>query len=291
MTNEQLVLRIRSGEDVAENMAALYEQNRGIIAKLAFKYQHYAEFDDLMQEGYIGLCHAVDSWKPNGGANFITYAIYWIKQTMYRYVENTGSCIRVPAHKRQNIREYNKYRQQFLKTLGREPEVWELCRLMGVSKNTLEQIKSDQQYLYIDTLDRFVGEDDDTVLSELVADPEDKYECILDEVEKEELKATIWPLVDTLDRQQSAALYCRYKDGKTLKETGMELGITPERVRIVQNNALRILRSPKYTRILASYFPDLEIYHRGIQGTVLTSFRRSWTSATEREALWALEHD
>lgn len=108
MTNEQLVLRIRSGEDVAENMAALYDQNRGMLAKLAIKYQSYTEFDDLMQEGYIGLCHAVDAWKVDKGVPFLSYAVFWIKQSMYRYIENNGSSIRIPVHQRGRIRKYKQ---------------------------------------------------------------------------------------------------------------------------------------------------------------------------------------
>lgn len=289
MTNEQLVLRIRAGEDVADNMAALYDQNRGMIAKLANKYQSYAEFDDLMQEGYIGLCHAVDSWDLDGGASFIGYAIFWIKQTMYRYIENTGSCIRVPVHRRQQIREYNKYRQQFLKALGREPEEWELCRLMGMGKSTLEKIKADQRYLNMDTLDRFVGEDEDTVLSELVADPEDKYESLLDEVQMEELKVVIWPIVDSLEGRQPEVIRKRYQECMTLKSIGESLGCNKEYVRQLEAKALRSIRYSPNKSKLYPFMYDEEIHHKGMQGTGLASFRRSWTSATERAAIELVE--
>ena len=67
MTNEEIAILIRAGVDVPENMAALYEQNKGMIAALAWKLRAYAELEDLRQEGYIGLCNAVDAWEPEGG--------------------------------------------------------------------------------------------------------------------------------------------------------------------------------------------------------------------------------
>lgn len=135
MTNEELAVLIRAGVDVPENMAALYEQNKGMIAALAWKLRAYAELEDLRQEGYIGLCNAVDAWEPEGGASFIHYAVFWIRQTMQRYIENNGSCVRIPSGQQQRIRKYKKVCAQYLKLLGREPADWELCRLLDVSRD------------------------------------------------------------------------------------------------------------------------------------------------------------
>lgn len=76
MTNDQLVLRIRAGEDTAENMLMLWQQNQGIIGKLAGKYKSMAEEEDLKQEGFLGLCEAVRHWEPDDGADFMSYAIF-----------------------------------------------------------------------------------------------------------------------------------------------------------------------------------------------------------------------
>ena len=289
MTNEQLVLRIRAGEDTAANMVLLYDQNRGMIAKLAYKYQHQAEFDDLMQEGYFGLCNAIDAWNPDEGVTFLHYATFWIKQAMLRYIDNNGSSIRIPVHKRSQIRKYQQIRQQYFKILNREPEDWELRRLMDISQGVLDQIKKNAYLVSIGSLDKCVGEEEDITLGEMVADPKDEYEDVLDQIQKEELKATIWPMVDTLEGQQPAVIRMRYQDNMTLKEVGEVIGVTYQYVRDLQAKALHKLRLPKYTDTLRTFVFDEEIRSKGIRGTGVQSFRRTWTSATERAAIELVE--
>ena len=103
MDNEQLVARIRAGVDTADNMLALYEQNHGFIHKMALKYSGYAEIEDLKQEAYIGLCAAVEHYDEDKGVAFISYAGFWIKQTMQRYIDNCGGVVRLPVHAREWI--------------------------------------------------------------------------------------------------------------------------------------------------------------------------------------------
>ena len=96
MTNEQLVARIQAGENTAENMLQLWQQTKAFVAKLAKKYKGYAEFDDLMQEGYLGLNEAVNHYDVSQHIPFINYAAYWIKQCMQRFVER-DSTVRLPS--------------------------------------------------------------------------------------------------------------------------------------------------------------------------------------------------
>ena len=79
MTNEQLALRIKAGEDVADNMLQLYQQNMGIIKDYARKYRSMAEEEDLQQEAYFAICKAVDSYDPDKGVSFLSWAVYWIR--------------------------------------------------------------------------------------------------------------------------------------------------------------------------------------------------------------------
>ena len=108
MDNDQLVARIRSGVDTADNMLILYEQNHGFIHKMALKYSGYAEIEDLKQEAYIGLCAAVEHYDEDKGVAFISYAGFWIKQTMQRYIDNCGGVVRLPVHAREWIAKYKK---------------------------------------------------------------------------------------------------------------------------------------------------------------------------------------
>ena len=86
LTNEQLVTLIRAGENEADNMLKLWQQNQGYIGKIAMSYQAYEDIEDLKQQGYIGLCHAVNSYRPDEGVLFMSYAAFWIRQSMQRYI-------------------------------------------------------------------------------------------------------------------------------------------------------------------------------------------------------------
>ena len=98
LTNEQLVIRIKAGEDVAGNMEQLYNQVRRFIHVLAWKYRDSGELEDLEQEGYLALYPAIDGYDPAQGVKFLTYAEYHIKQRMRRYLQMNGSCLRLPVH-------------------------------------------------------------------------------------------------------------------------------------------------------------------------------------------------
>lgn len=113
MTNEQLVLRIRAGENVAENMLTLWQQCRVIIVELARKYSAVAEQEDLEQEAYFAISKAVDSYDHEKGASFLTWARFWIRQQMVRYIQNHG-IVRLPVHSGERIRKYRELQSAFL---------------------------------------------------------------------------------------------------------------------------------------------------------------------------------
>lgn len=167
MTNEILVELIQAGENTADNMQKLWEQNRGMIWKLAQQYRNKAEIEDLMQEGFIGLCNAVDAWQPDAGASFLHYAVFWIKQGMRRYIDDCGYTVRIPVGQRERIGKYNRICQQYRAKLGRDPQDWEAARLLGVSMAVLEQTKADQHRTQVVSLDKTVGDEEGTPLQSL----------------------------------------------------------------------------------------------------------------------------
>ncbi len=285
MSNEELVIRIRAGVDSAQNMEKLYKQNRGMICKIASKYQSYAEYDDLLQEGFIGLCSAVDAWEPEGGASFIAYAVFWISQAMQRYIENNGSCMRIPSGQQQKIRKYKRTCAQYLKLLGREPADWELCRLLDVSRDALRHIREDAGKSQIRSLNTPLSEDGELSLQDTIPDQRDDYAGVLDKMQQEELGAVLWPMVDSLEERQAKTLRARYQEGKTLKETGEALGCGLQQARSIEAKAMRTLRQPRYADRLRPFLYDEELRSRAMHGTGAEHFRQTWTSATEREAL------
>lgn len=133
MDNEQLVTRIRAGEDEAGNMLKLWQQNRGFIAKLARKYLAGAEMEDLEQEGYIGLHEAVQHYDPDRGMSFISYAAFWIKRRM-RVCADNNRAVHLSFNAGDEVRKYRKIMRQYQQEYGREPSERELCGLLYVGR-------------------------------------------------------------------------------------------------------------------------------------------------------------
>lgn len=108
-SNEQIVLKIKSKEDVIENMLFLWQQNQGFVHKMAVRYSGFAEVEDLKQEAYIGLCAAVEHYDEEKGVPFVNYAGFWIKQIMQRYIDNCGSTVRIPVGQGRKFRSTEEF--------------------------------------------------------------------------------------------------------------------------------------------------------------------------------------
>lgn len=284
MTNEQLVIRIKAGIDVSDNMLQLWEQNRGFVATVAKKFCGYAEMDDLMQEGYLGLCKAVDAYDPDEGAPFVNYAAYWLRQNMQRYVMNCGCNVRIPIHANVRARKYLKLCAAYEAKYGRKPTDRELERALGVSWNVLEDVKKSAAMLQIGSLDVPVGEDEDASLYDILPGQEDVEEAVTDRIQAEELRETLWTTVDELPEHQSKVLRMRYLGDQTFKKISEQVGRGYQRTVQIHNDALRQLRRPRYRKKLEPFL-DREIYSSGLKGNGVGQFNRTWTSSTERAAI------
>lgn len=295
MTNEQLAIRIKAGIDVANNMLQLWKQNRGFIHKIVNQYKAYAEEEDLEQEGYLGLSAAVDHYNPDEGVTFIHYASFWIKQYIARYIRGNGT-VRLPEFMQGRIREYNKMVQKWQQNYHRKPTDGEICHFLDLSWEMLENLKKAVQMAKIGSLDVPIGEDEDCSLYELIPgsiDEEEQVESmVLEKVQKEELCAVVWALVDSLTDTQAKTIRARYRDNMTFREIAEDQGVSIDMARQRERQGLRELRKPSKSKLLRPFLPDdNRIYSMGLQGNGVGSFNRTWTSSTERAALrdWELE--
>lgn len=289
MENEQLVALIQSGVDTAKNMLQLWQQNRGLIGKIALRYSSFEDIDDLKQQGYIGLCNAAEAYRADEGTKFSTYAVCWIRQSMERYIETYGSCVRLPSNQQQKIRKLRQIEGQYLKMMGREPTEQEMCRLLGVNMKQLQQLRDDAIKKDVKSLDTPLGDDAELSLGDCIMDQRDDYAAILENIQQGELANVLWPLVDSLGERPAKVLRARYKEGRTLKETGALLGCCMQRAQSIERAALRTLRRPRYAKQLQPFLPEAveaQAYrHNGVR-----EFNRTWTSSTERAALqWELD--
>lgn len=290
MSNEQLALRIKAGEDVADNMLKLWQQNQGMIEELVGKYCYMAEKEDLKQEAYFAICKAVDSYDPDKGSSFLTWAIYWIRQQMQRYCQN-NSTVRVPVHLGEKVQRYKKLQNSFYLHTGRLPDTRECCRYLNCSESELEKIKRGEVISCIGSIDApAVGSEDGSItVGDNIADPANHYEDMLDDIENQKLKETLWGIVNDLPEQQADVIRVRYQENLTMKETAARTGTTIEAARQCERKALREMRKPSKANRLKAFYDSSYIYNRALYGNGTAEFNRTWTSSTERVALDLME--
>ena len=289
MTNEQLAARIRAGENVGNNMAVLYDQVKDFIHAMAYKYHGQGELEDLEQEGFLSLYDAIDHYEADQGVKFLTYASHWIRQRMQKYIQNTGSPLRLSAGRQEAIRKYRKFCTEFQAEQGCKPTEAELCRSLWLTLEQLREIQYDACMTAVKSLDAPIkgaeGEED-TTLGELAASATDPCEELLDRLEQEELCSILWQCVDGLPGKQQDVIRSRYKDNMTMKQCGQFCRISEAEVRKQQLKALRSLRSGENAKKLRPFLPeDAWIYSGALIGNGVERFNHTWTSSTERIAM------
>lgn len=296
MSNEQLVILIKAGEGTAQNMERLYSQVKGFIHTVAWRYKGLAELEDLEQEGCLALYPAIDGYDPERGVKFLTYAENWIRQRMVRYIQNSGSCFRLPVHCLEDVRRYERFVSCFAAACGREPSDVEIRYYLGLTMEQVREIRADIRKASLGSLDSPVAGPDGPVagisvtVGDLVASPGCLEEEILEKRQQEELGRELWACVDSLPGRQPEVLRMRYQKGMSLSMIGREYGTTSEAVRQIQAKALRELRKPGFRKRLAPFLPEADrIYGAALTGGGVSRFNQTWTSSTERVALELLE--
>lgn len=282
MNNEELVARIRNEIGTAECMAQLWQQNRAFVAQIAKRYTAYEDMDDLMQEGFIGLCNAVECYEPDGGAKFLTYAAYWIQQGMLRYIAKYSGVVQIPENVRTKINRLRKFEREYSAEWGREPTEKEIRLYFGYSYKEYRLIMESRSISNQESIDALVPGTDDFKVGETVADPVNQYDQLLDQMQQEELADTLWQLVDDLPEQESQILHVEYQENISLRQASNKLGMEYETARAARARGLRTLAKPHYKRMLQHFLPDRALsmaYGGGVE-----SYNRTWTSSTERAA-------
>jgi len=234
--------KVKKGDEQARKQ--MIRSNLRLVINIAKRYMHLGTpFLDLIEEGNLGLMKAVDKFDARKGYRFSTYAAWWIKQGITRSISEQGRMIRVPVYMSDLIAKWKKKKEQLSQKLKRIPTDEEIAKRIKITKDKTEQINF-WMATTTSSLEAPIGGDNEGQVSDLIEDqtsvpPDAKIEHLLD-------KERISNLLDMMNKREKQILDMRFglADSRphTLAEVANKLGVSRERIRQIEEAALRKLR-------------------------------------------------
>ncbi len=235
--------RERIEREASESRERMVKSNLRLVVNIAKKYaKRGVPLNDLINEGNLGLIRAVEGFDPGQNTRFSTYASWWIKQSIKRSLINSDKPIHIPAYMVEMISRFREAHEQFVETEGRSPTTEELAEKLEMTVSKIGHIRDAVKAVSTPTHD-IEGANGRTA-TESIADPRAPRpdESLLNESER----AKILEVLSDLDEREAAILRLRYgldgEDAMTLKEIGLRVKLTRERVRQIECDAIRKIK-------------------------------------------------